>query len=891
MAFVLPLFAACQTETPEPAPPEPTATTAPEEPSDAGDGEAAEREPCGPVADGPLAGVDPRGQTVTWWHQHSGSREEDLMLLVEEYNATNECGITIEAQNVGSYNDTRDKMNAAIQTGELPGLVVGYQNDQAFYALAGGLADINPYLYDEVWGLTPEEREDFYQSFLAQGVHPAFDNMRLGFPPNRSMEVLFYNQTWLEELGYDGPPETPEEFEEMACAAAEANDDGTGGYILRDDASAVAAWTMAFGGNILNEDSTGYAYDGEATKQAMEMLKRMYDNGCAYFFTEGYPNPELAARRALFTQGSTSGIRYYAGDMEAAENDDAWGLTAIPHTTAEPVQNIYGADVMIPKTTPEIQLAAWNFIKWFTTPEVQAQWDQISSYFPTRRATAEYIDSAEWPEWYPIWETGLDLLQYGSYEPQLISYQGVRDAAQQAFNRIMQGGDIDETLSGLTAEANELQDELMEGVEVPMAEPCAPSKYGALAGVDPRGQTVTWWHQHSGSREEDLMVMVEDFNAANECGITIEAQNVGGYNDTRDKMNAAIQTGELPGLVVGYQNDQAFYELADALADLNPYLYDPDWGMTKEQREDFYQSFLEQGVHPAFDNQRLGFPPNRSMEVLFYNQTWLEELGYDGPPETPEEFEAMACAAAEANGDGTGGYILRDDASAVAAWTFAFGGNVLTEDGTGYVYDGEATQQALEMLKRMYDNGCAYFFTEGYPNPEFAARRAIFAQGSTSGIRFYEGDMEAAENDDAWGLTAIPHTTDDPVQNIYGADVMIPETTPETQLAAWIFVKWFTTPENQARWDQISTYFPTRRATSNYIDPAEWPEWYPIWETGLDLLQYGYYEPQLISYQGVRDATQQAYNEIMQGADVESTLGDLTEEANALQEELMEGVE
>ena len=75
------------------------------------------------------------------------------------------------------------------------------------------------------------------------------------------MEMMYYNQTWLEELGYDGPPTTPDEFKEMACAGAEANGDGTGGYILRDDASAVAAWAMAFGGSVLNEDGTGYAYD------------------------------------------------------------------------------------------------------------------------------------------------------------------------------------------------------------------------------------------------------------------------------------------------------------------------------------------------------------------------------------------------------------------------------------------------------------------------------------------------------------------------------------------------------------------------------------------------------------------------------------------------------
>ncbi|MCD6284880.1 MAG: extracellular solute-binding protein [Anaerolineae bacterium] len=881
-ALLLSITAACGTATPEPTKaPEPTATTAAAEK----DEPVAEREPCGPATDGPLAGIDPRGQTVTWWHNHSGSREEGLLGMIEEYNATNECGITIDAQNQGGYNDIRDKMNAGIQSGELPGLVVGYQNDQAFYALANGLADMNAYIADQTWGLSPADREDFYASFLEQGVQPAFGGQRLGFPPNRSMEVLFYNQTWLEELGFAGPPTTPDDFEAMACAAAEANGDGTGGYILRDDASAVAAWTMAFGGSILTEDGTHYAYDGDATKQAMAMLQRMYDNGCAYFFTEGYPNPEFAARRAIFTQGSTSGIRYYTGDMEAAENTDEWGVTAIPHTTADPVQNIYGGDIMIPQTTPETELAAWLFIKWFTSPEQQAQWDNISTYFPTRRSTADFINLDEYA---PQWVSALDLLPYGSYEPQLISYQGTRDAAQQAFNRIMQGGDIDDTLSGLTEEGNMLQDELMEGVDVSAAEPCAPAKYGPLAGVDPRGVTVTWWHNHSGSREEGLLGMVEDFNATNECGITIDAQNQGGYNDIRDKMNAGIQTGELPGLVVGYQNDQAFYALANGLADMDPYLYDPDWGLTKEQREDFYASFLEQGVQPAFGNQRLGFPPNRSMEVLFYNQTWLEELGFAGPPTTPDDFEAMACAAAEANGDGTGGYILRDDASAVAAWTMAFGGGILTEDGTGYAYDGEATKQAMEMLKGMYDDGCAYFFTEGYPNPEFAARRAIFTQGSTSGIRYYAGDMEAAENTDEWGVTAIPHTTADPVQNIYGGDIMIPQTTPDTQLAAWVFLKWFTSPEQQAKWDDISTYFPTRRSTADFINLDEYA---PQWVSALDLLPYGSYEPQLISYQFGRDAAQKAFNEIMQGADIDETLADLNEEANTMQAELMEGVE
>jgi multiple sugar transport system substrate-binding protein len=58
----------------------------------------------------------------------------------------------------------------------------------------------------------------------------------------------------------------------------------------------------------------------------------------------------------------------------------------------------------------------------------------------------------------------------------------------------------------------------------------------------------------------------------------------------------------------------------------------------------------------------------------------------------------------------------------------------------------------------------------------------------------------------------------------------------------------------------------------------------------LALLPYGYYEPQMISYQAVRDAVTSAFNEIMQGADVKTTLDNLTKFANEKQAELMSEV-
>ena len=189
------------------------------------------------------------------------------------------------------------------------------------------------------------------------------------------------------------------------------------------------------------------------------------DDGCAYQLTEGYPNPAFAARQFLFTTGSSSGIPYYVSDLntvaeEQGREPDEFNVAALPHTTPDPVQNVYGGDVMIPATTPETQLAAWIFIKYYTSPEVQAAWVKASNYFPTRAATEEYL--GDYMSENPVWASAVKLLPYGAFEPQLISYQGVRDLSSQAYSAILQGADIQETLDNLNAEANALQAELTE---------------------------------------------------------------------------------------------------------------------------------------------------------------------------------------------------------------------------------------------------------------------------------------------------------------------------------------------------------------------------------------------------------------------------------------------
>lgn len=447
------LLAACQPATPEPTKePEPEKTEAAVEP----EAPEEEMEPAAP--EDAYADVDPSGQEVVYWHQHSRAREEDLIEIVDEFNNTNEWGITVNAEYQGGYGDIFNKMLSVVNTSDAPNLVVAYQNQSATYQLGEGMADMNPLVDSPKWGLTDEDKADFFQGFYNQDVFTIYDGMRLGFPPNRSMEVLYYNQDWLTELGYDAPPSTPEEFKEMACAAAEqpfsgATSEGSMGYELSVDASRFASWTFAHGGDMFDYNTSKFSYDSDAAVEAMNFLQDLFNSGCATIVVESYGDQtDFGTGKLLFTVGSSSGLPFYQTAVDEGGGDFEWGVTAIPHTTPDPVQNIYGASLSIPKTTPEGELAAWLFIKYFTTPEVQAKWAEASQYFPVRASVAENM-SAFFDE-NPVYKTAFEMLPYGHFEPPVPGYDFVRDIAEEAMAAIADGADVETTLADLNEEAN-----------------------------------------------------------------------------------------------------------------------------------------------------------------------------------------------------------------------------------------------------------------------------------------------------------------------------------------------------------------------------------------------------------------------------------------------------
>ena len=406
-----------------------------------------------------------------------------------------------------------------------------------------------------------------------------------------------------------------------------------------------------------------------------------------------------------------------------------------------------------------------------------------------------------------------------------------------------------------------------------------------LLGVEPdqlRGVTIQFWHSFSGARERLLQEWVNSFNSSNLYGITVELTN---QADLFSTLQDAIRAGTPPELTIAFTNQAAAWDLAsappgDGLIDFTDYLNDPVYGYAPDELDDFYPAFLQQEM---VDGKLIGFPTYRSAQVLFYNVSWAQELGFPAPPTTPDEFKQQACAASQSRGDGTGGWFINTDTATTLSWIFAFGGEILTPEGT-YMFNTPEVSAAFHFLKELNDSGCAWHPEATFPNAEFAIRQGLFYASSLSGLFFQHLAFEEALSEDQWTMIPFPSPDEQSVTHIFGPAYNVFKTRSEAQLAAWLFVKWASSSANQARWTEISGVYPIRASTIEFLN--RYVSDTPQWTAAYDLVPVGKNEPAVPSWGRVRwvvsDAATQLFGFGFTAAEIPGVLEQLDRTANEL---------
>jgi ABC-type glycerol-3-phosphate transport system substrate-binding protein len=373
-------------------------------------------------------------------------------------------------------------------------------------------------------------------------------------------------------------------------------------------------------------------------------------------------------------------------------------------------------------------------------------------------------------------------------------------------------------------------------------------------GVAPaalRGVGIQAWQAFSGPAADLFTSQVAQFNASNQWGIVVTPSGYGDYPSLLDAMNAALEKGNAPDLVAALPEQTLVWETLGQVVDLQPYLSDPQWGLGTEASADIPSIFWAQD---NVNGKQLGVPAERSARFLFYNQTWAHELGFANPPTTADEFRLQACAAnasflkdADPKNDGYGGWIVDTDWQTTYSWLLAFGGGVA--DGSTYGLRTDPNLAALQFIKGLFDRHCAWISTEPTPFDSFARRSALFISGDLAELQSEMDSMKHLKNSDEWTVLPFPGPQESRLV-AYGPSYTVLKSSPEKQLAAWLFARWLLSPESQAQWVEDTGLFPLRHAVLDMIGPYLLAS--PQWGAANASLSKAEVVPQMASWRKIR---------------------------------------
>ena len=373
------------------------------------------------------------------------------------------------------------------------------------------------------------------------------------------------------------------------------------------------------------------------------------------------------------------------------------------------------------------------------------------------------------------------------------------------------------------------------------------------------GLTVDVWHPWYGAPANLFQSQVDEFNQINPWGIQVRATSLQNYTELHAQASASVHGPNRPDVIIGLPEYAVEWYSQEAVLDLNPYVSDPRYGLSGPEIADFPSVFWEQD---QLGDVRLGMPAQRTTRFLLYNQTWAEELGFDDQPVTADEFQEQACKAnlsmradEDPGNDGKGGWLIDSHPITNLSWLLAFGGGAQEENGFRFLRPENI--DATRFVKGLSESGCAWSTRDLEPLHYFVERSALFAVASLEELPDLARAFASVGSTDKWTVLPFPGSEGSALV-VYGASYILFTSDDADQLAAWLFVRWLLSPENQVDWVHSAGLFPLQAATMDLL--TDYAAGHPAWADAVKLLPQGRTTPKLAAWRTVRVALGDGFN-------------------------------
>ena len=302
---------------------------------------------------------------------------------------------------------------------------------------------------------------------------------------------------------------------------------------------------------------------------------------------------------------------------------------------------------------------------------------------------------------------------------------------------------------------------------------------------------ISFWHAMSGDLEKTLENLTNKFMEANP-NIKVNLQNQSTYNDLQQKMTATLASPkDLPTLTQAYPHWMINAMQDELLVDLKPYIENETIG--SENYNDMLEGFK---TASEIDGKIYGMPFNKSTEVIWYNKTLFDELGLEVPT-TFEEFAQVAKTITEKKG------IVDALNNFYTTYLKNKGVDFNSETDVTSAESVEAANYYLDGIKEGYFRIAG---TDMYLSGPFAAEQLGMYVGSNAGESFVKQGV-----DGKFEIGVAPYPAESVMQQ--GTDLyMFSNATAEQRTAAFEFLKFLTSTENQITWGVETGYIPATHA-------------------------------------------------------------------------------
>ena len=392
---------------------------------------------------------------VIFWHAMSGDLEKALNEIVNDFNASQK-EIEVKPVFQGTYEEALTKFNAVAGTKDSPTIMQTFEVGTKYMIESGKVEPVQTFIDQEGYDVSQWEK-NIVNYYTVNGTI-------YSMPFNSSTPVLIYNKDAFKEEGLD-PEKPPMTYSELKKAAKLLTKEGKYGFSILNYGWFFEQMLAVQGGLYVNEENgrkgeaTSVKFNGKEGLRVFQLIYDMYKEGT--FYNVGQNWDEM---RAAFQSGkiamyldSSAGVRTI---VDNAPFEVGVSYLPVPDGVERQGVVIGGASLWLMKDVDdEKKKAAWEFMKYVTTPEVQAKWHVNTGYFAINPTAYELPLVKEQWEKYPQLQVTVNQLKEtkptSATQGALISvFPQARQRIVNAMESLYQGVDPKKALEQAANEVN-----------------------------------------------------------------------------------------------------------------------------------------------------------------------------------------------------------------------------------------------------------------------------------------------------------------------------------------------------------------------------------------------------------------------------------------------------